>query len=101
MSGHTPFSELTKHFSPERLAKIEAETNRLLQEMTLQELREALHIQQGELGEILGIKQAAVSRMERRNDILLSTLRKAVEAMGGELIITARFPNMEVCLNNG
>ena len=39
--------------------------------------------------------------MERRNDILLSSLRKAVEAMGGELIITARFPNMEVCLNNG
>lgn len=101
MSGHTPFSELTKHFSPERLAKIEAETNRLREEMTLQELREALHIQQGELGELLGIKQAAVSRMERRNDILLSTLRKAVEAMGGELIITARFPNMEVCLNNG
>ena len=50
---------------------------------------------------MLGIKQAAVSRMERRNDIRLSTLRKAVEAMGGELIITARFPNTEVCLNNG
>lgn len=101
MSGHRPFSELTKHFSPERKARIEAETSRLREEMTLQELREALHIQQGELGEMLGIKQAAVSRMERRNDILLSSLRKAVEAMGGELIITARFPNAEVCLNNG
>ena len=102
MSGHTPFSELTKHFSSERIAEIEAETNRLREEeMTLQELRKALGIEQGELGEILGVKQAAVSRMERRNDILLSTLRKAVEAMGGELIITARFPNAEVCLNNG
>lgn len=100
MSGHKPFSELTKHFSPERLAKIEAETNRLREEMTLQELRKSLGIEQGELGEILGIKQAAVSRMERRNDILLSSLRKAVEAMGGELIITARFKNGEVCLNN-
>jgi DNA-binding XRE family transcriptional regulator len=99
MSGHTPFSELTKHFSPERLAEIEAETNRLHEEMTLQDLRKALGIEQGELGEILGVKQAAVSRMERRNDMLLSTLRKAVEAMGGELIITARFPNAEVCLN--
>lgn len=48
---------------------------------------------------MLGIKQAAVSRIERRNDILLSTLRKAVEAMGGEL--PARFPNGEVCLNKG
>ena len=101
MSGHTPFSELTKHFSPERLAEIEAETNRLREEMTLQELREALHIQQGELGEMLGIKQAAVSRMERRNDMYLSSLRKAVEAMGGELVIIARFPHAEVCLNNG
>jgi predicted transcriptional regulator len=101
MSGHTPFSELTKHFSPERLAEIEAETNRLREEMTLQELREALHIQQGELGEMLGVKQAAVSRMERRNDILLSTLRKTVEAMGGELVVIARFPNAEVCLNKG
>jgi len=100
MSGHTPFSELTKHFSPERLAEIEAETNRLREEMTLQELRKALGIEQGELGEMLGIKQAAVSRMERRNDILLSSLRKAVEAMGGELIITARFPNVEVCLSD-
>lgn len=45
MSGHKPLSELTKHFSPECLAGIEAETNRLREEMTLQELREALHVQ--------------------------------------------------------
>ena len=102
MSGHKPFSELTKRFSPERLANIEAETNRLREEMTLQELRKSLGIEQGELGEILGIKQAAISRMERRNDILLSSLRKAVEAMGGgELVVIARFKNAEVCLNNG
>lgn len=100
MSGHKPFSELTKHSSLERNARIEAETNRLREEMTLQELREALNIQQGELGEILGIKQAAVSRMERRSDIHISNLRKAVEAMGGELVIIARFPNAEVCLNS-
>ncbi len=101
MSGHHPISELFDRFSSEEKQEIEAETNRLCEEMTLQELRKALGIEQGELGEILGVKQAAVSRMERRNDILLSTLRKAVEAMGGELIITARFPNAEVCLNNG
>jgi len=101
MSGHRPFSELTKHFSLERKARIEAETNKMREEMTLQELRESLHIQQGELGEMLGIKQAAVSRMERRNDMYLSSLRKAVEAMGGELVVIARFENAEVCLNNG
>ncbi|TMC19014.1 MAG: transcriptional regulator [Chloroflexi bacterium] len=62
--------------------------------------QEALDIAQEELGELLGIKQAAVSRMERRSDMHISKLRKAVEAMGGELILIARFPNAEVCLNN-
>ena len=100
MSGHRPFSELTKHSSPERNARVEAEKNRLLEEMTLRELREAMHIQQEDLGELLGIKQAAVSRMERRSDIHLSNLRKAIEAMGGELVIIARFPNADVRLNN-
>lgn len=100
MSGHKPFSELTKHSSSERTARVAAETDRLRKEMTLQELREALNIQQEELGEILGIKQAAVSRMERRNDMRLSNLKKAVEAMGGKLVIIARFPDGEVCLNN-
>ena len=100
MTGHRPFSELTKDFSPQRQAAVEAETKRLLAEMTLQELREALHLQQEELGELLGIKQAAVSRMERRSDIHLSNLRKAIEAMGGELVIIARFPNVDVRLNN-
>src|SRR5690348_4286352 len=100
MTGHRPFSELTKDFSLQRKAEIEALTNQLREEMTLRELREALHIQQEELGELLGIKQAAVSRMERRSDIHLSNLRKAIEAMGGELIIIARFPNADVCLNS-
>lgn len=100
MSGHKPFSELTKHSSPERNAKVAAETNRLREEMTLYELREALNIQQDELGEVLGIGQAAVSRMERRRDMRLSNLRKVVEAMGGKLVIIARFPDAEVCLNN-
>ena len=48
MSGHKPFSELTRFSSLERNAKVAAETSRLRQEMTLQELREALNIQQDE-----------------------------------------------------
>jgi len=99
MSGHKSFSELTKNASAERKARVKALTDSLREEMTLQELREALNIQQGELGEKLGIKQAAVSRKERRSDMHLSHLRKTVEAMGGELIISARFPNADVRLN--
>lgn len=67
-------------------------------EMTLQQLRETLHIQQSELGKKLGIKQAAVSRKERRSGIRLSHLRKTVEAMGGELVVIAHFKKMDVRL---
>lgn len=100
MTGHKPFSELTKDFSPERKAKIASLTNQLREEMTLQELREALNLHQTDLSERLGIKQAAVSRMENRKDIHLSQLKKVIEAMGGELVITARFPNAEICINH-
>ena len=100
MTGHKPFSELTRDFSPERKAKIASLTNQLREEMTLQELRSALNLHQTELSSRLGIKQAAVSRMENRKDIHVSHLKKVIEAMGGELVITARFPNMEVCINH-
>jgi len=100
MSGHKPFSELTKDFSPKRKAEVEALTNKLREEITLQELREALSIQQEESGELLGIKQAAVSRIEGHSDIHLSNLRKVIESMGGELVIIARFPHTDVYLNN-
>jgi hypothetical protein len=99
MSGHTPFSELTKRFSPERLAAIEAEKNRLLEQLALQEkLCESLHIQPEELGAMLGLTDPDT---EQRNDTPLSSLREAIEAMGGELVITARFPDVEVCLSKG
>jgi hypothetical protein len=97
MSGHHPVSELFDRFSPEEKLEIEAEKNRLLEEIALQEkLCEALHIQPEELGAILGI---TTPDTERRNDAPLSCLREAIEAMGGELVITARFPNAEVYLS--
>jgi DNA-binding XRE family transcriptional regulator len=99
MTGHKPFSGLTRDFSPERKAKIASLANQLREEMTLQELRQALNLHQTNLSERLGVKQAAVSRMENRKDIHVSQLKKVIEAMGGELVITARFPNMEICIN--
>jgi ribosome-binding protein aMBF1 (putative translation factor) len=100
MTGHKPFSGLTKDFSGQRQEKITALTNQLREEMTLQELREALNLHQTDLSKRLGVKQSAVSRMESRKDIHLSQLKKVIEAMGGELVITARFPNVEVCINH-
>jgi transcriptional regulator with XRE-family HTH domain len=59
---------------------------------TLRESRERQKIVQVELAAELGIGQEGVSRLERRNDALVSTIRKAVEAMGGDLHIIAEFP---------
>ena len=74
----------------ERRAKIEPRASELA---TLKDLRRAVKRTQEELAASLGVGQDTVSRIERRSDILLSTLRRYVEAMGGELSLVARFPN--------
>ena len=61
-------------------------------EMPLVELREAREMTQVHLAKILGVNQAAVSKLERRADMYVSTLQSFVKAMGGELKITAQFP---------
>jgi transcriptional regulator with XRE-family HTH domain len=73
-----------------RRAKIERRASELA---TLKDLRRAVERTQEELAASLGVGQDTVSRIERRSDILLSTLRRYVEAMGGELELVARFPN--------
>ena len=60
---------------------------------TLKDLRQAMQKTQVELAEVLHIGQEGVSRLEKRSDMLLSTLRSYVEAMGGKLELVARFPN--------
>jgi transcriptional regulator with XRE-family HTH domain len=60
--------------------------------MALDELREACEMPQVHLAKILGVNQAAVSKLERRTDMSVSTLQDFVKAMGGELEIIARFP---------
>lgn len=74
--------------------KVEARAEELIaEEMTLRELRTARRLTQVRMAKTLGITQDSVSRLEKRSDLLLSTLRKAVEAMGGDLSLVARFPD--------
>ncbi len=78
----------------EEQAAIHQEAQRLIaEEMTLQELRKARERSQQLVGEILHINQAAVSKIERRTDMYVSTLRSFIEAMGGELDNISRFPD--------
>ena len=79
---------------PERQCKVEDQAAELIaKEMTLRELRKARQLTQVSLARELGITQDGVSRLEQRSDLLLSTLRKTVEAMGGSLLLIARFPD--------
>lgn len=94
------FTELTKDFSPERRQRIEARKAELRQEMDLAELRKALALTQSTLAETLGVGQGEISKIEQRTDVFVSTLRRFVQAMGGELEISAVFPDHRVTISN-
>jgi len=82
--------------------RVEARAAALIaEEMTLQELRQARKLTQVRLAKALGITQDGVSRLEKRSDLLLSTLRKSVEAMGGNLSLVAEFPDREPVILSG
>jgi transcriptional regulator with XRE-family HTH domain len=88
--------------SPARRKKIEARAAQLIaEEMTLQELRRARKLTQVRMAKALGISQDGVSRLEKRSDLLLSTLRKTIEAMGGNLSLVAEFPDQEPVILSG
>ncbi len=70
-----------------------------MKDMALNELRSARDLTQGDLAEQLSLEQPAISKLERRADMYVSTLRKYIEAMGGELEIIAHFPEGNVRIN--
>lgn len=87
-------SEIMKGLPKERRERIEAETTREAAEiMSLRDMRKAFHQSQESVAKALDMEQESVSRMERRTDLLLSTMRKYVAAMGGDLKLIAEFPN--------
>jgi transcriptional regulator with XRE-family HTH domain len=90
------FRELEAKMSPGARARSDAKAQKMIEEMALNELRQAMGITQERLAKALRINQAGVSKIESRSDIFVSTLRKAIEAMGGKLEIRAKFPAGEV-----
>jgi DNA-binding transcriptional regulator YiaG len=94
------FDTLKTKLSPERKAKIEKRVQQALAEMPLAELRQARKVTQQQLAEALKIKQASISKMESQTDMYISTMRKYIQAMGGELEIIAKFPEGDVKVEN-
>lgn len=98
----TTLKEKIRKVSPVRRRKIAARTAELIaEEMSLQELRQAHRHTQRRVAAKLGIGQDGVSRLEKRTDLLISTLRGYVEAMGGSLSIVAEFPHQRRVVISG
>ena len=98
----TNVDDKIRKLSPAQRKKVEARAATLIAaEMTLRELRRARKLTQVRIAKKLGITQDSVSRLESRSDLLLSTLRKTVEAMGGNLSLVAEFPDREPVVLSG
>ncbi len=94
------FKELTTKFSDERRKRIDAKKNKLRGEMELAELRHAMSLTQSTLAENLGVGQAEISKIENRTDMFVSTLRKFIKGMGGNLEIRAVFPDRAITIKD-
>ena len=96
MKTYTKWSELKARMSPEAQRKAKSLTADMLAKMPHDHLRAARQMTQVNLAQVLGVNQSAVSKLEKRTDMYLSTLRSYIEAMGGELEIQAVFPEGSV-----
>ena len=92
MATYKKWSELKTRMSPEAQAEIARRKTQMVAEMPLEQLRAARQLTQTNLAHVLGVNQSAVSKLEKRTDMYLSTLRSYIEAMGGHLDIQAVFP---------
>ena len=92
-----PFRRLIEGMPAERRARIEGRTDALVEQyQLLRALRLDRNMTQEELAAIMGLRQASISKFENQGDMRLGTLRRYVEALGGELEISVRFPDEDL-----
>jgi ribosome-binding protein aMBF1 (putative translation factor) len=94
-----PYNNLRSKMKPEDQKRAKKQTELLLKEMPMNELRQARQMSQERLAETLGKKQASISKIEHRTDMYISTLRSYIEAMGGQLKIVAHFPDGDIVIS--
>ena len=98
-----PLSEIMAEFAPDSRARIEAKAAELIKERrTLTEIRKALGVTQADLAKALKTSQPNVVRIEKSADVLVSTVARVVEALGGKLLMQVELPDgREVTLRIG
>ena len=94
--------DIIRKLTPRQRKKVEARAAQLIaEEMTLRQLRQACRLTQQKVAKSLRIGQEGVSKIERRSDLLISTLREYVQAMGGQLSLVVEFPDREPVVLSG
>ena len=98
----TNVDDIIRKLSPTLRKKVEARAAQLIaEEMTLRELRHARKLTQVRMAKKLGIGQDGISKLEKHADLMISTLRKTVEAMGGSMSLVAEFPDRDPVVLSG
>src|SRR5207237_2569807 len=98
----TNVNAIIRKLTPAQRKKVKARAAQLIaEEMTLRQLRQACRLTQQKVAKSLRIGQEGVSKIERRSDLLISTLREYVRAMGGQLSLVVEFPNGEPVILSG
>lgn len=90
------FSKLEKKMKPQRLARAKARAKEMMAEMLLSEIRKEAGLTQEHLAKSLKIKQPSLSKLETQEDMQISTLRRIISALGGELELVAHLPQGDI-----
>ena len=94
--AHHPIKKLRDKMTPKQRAQAAAEAQRMMAEMLLAEIRQSAGLTQEELAAALGIQQPSLSKLEHQDDMQISTLRRLIEALGGQLEIVAHMPRGDI-----
>ena len=93
---HTSIQKLRERMTPEARKRAILKARELMAEMLIGEIRKEAGFTQEQVAELLGIRQPSLSKLESQDDMQISTLRKIVHALGGELEIVARMPTGDI-----
>ncbi|MCI5195152.1 MAG: XRE family transcriptional regulator [Candidatus Electrothrix sp. AW5] len=94
--AHTSIQKLRKGMTPESRRRATLKAREMMAEMLISEIRREAGFTQEQVAELLGIRQPSLSKLESQDDMQISTLRRIVNALGGELEIIAHMPTGDI-----
>ncbi|MCI5150781.1 helix-turn-helix transcriptional regulator [Desulfobulbus sp. US1] len=94
--AHTSIQKLRERMTPEARRRATLKAREMIAEMLISEIRREAGFTQEQVAELLGIRQPSLSKLESQDDMQISTLRRIVNALGGELEIIAHMPTGDI-----